>query len=69
MKVTAQLTLIAAALLLTGCPAKKKPPKPSPAHHYNYEFRGVVDGKCTVGETGVDAATGKTIVWCLEGAK
>lgn len=52
-----------------GCSgaAKKKP-----AHHphpYNFEFRGVVDGKCTVAKTGTDSATGKTIIWCLEGAR
>lgn len=63
----AAVALIAA--LAIGCAAKKKPkPAPSP-HAYNYEFRGVVDGQCTVASVGLDPATGKTILYCLEGAR
>jgi hypothetical protein len=69
MKFVSQLTLIVSvAVACIGCHAKKPAPPPL-AHRYNYEFRGIVDGKCTVGNIGTDAATGKTIVYCLEGSR
>lgn len=65
----ANLIILTASVALSGCSGAAKKPSPAHrAHKYNYEFRGVVDGHCTVASTGIDAASGRTIVYCVEGA-